>query len=176
MLHLLEIPKQKTKTPGNSASFLINPMIFDMLFLQNTWKSHVPNPSFLILFRFFWNSRPFCPQSLLKFSHISIYRREDPFWTVFFTFFFRKATICKNFFFKESEILNRKTKEKCCCMYIYKYFYIVSIIAVYSIKLVSCINNSFSEYCTEYATMKVICYQYSIRIFYSNHLQFNKSI
>ena len=92
MLHLLEIPKQKTKTPGNSPSFLINPMILDMLFLQNTWKLHVPNPSFLILFRFFWNSCPFCPQSLLKFSHISIYRREDPFWTVFFfTFFFRKT-------------------------------------------------------------------------------------
>ena len=55
---------------------------------------------------------------------------------------------------------------------------LVPIFSAHSINLnlVSCINDSFSEYFSIKLSIKVFCYQYSISIFYSNHLQFHKNI
>ena len=77
VLDPLEIPRPKTKTPGNSTlllitlgnstSFLINPWKFHMLFLWYPWKFHIHNPPPPCL-EFFRNSPTVaqkCPNKLL---------------------------------------------------------------------------------------------------------------
>ena len=55
---------------------------------------------------------------------------------------------------------------------------LVPIFAAHSINLnlVSCINNSLSEYSSVKLSIYIFCYQCSIRILYSNHHQFHKNI
>ena len=70
--HPLEILRPKTKTPGNSTLFLINPWKIHLPFLQYPWKFHILNPRFFFcnspIYNYFNNHFTSCPLILLKLS------------------------------------------------------------------------------------------------------------